>query len=199
MSCAPRSGPLIPWLPQCRGCSLRCKMVESIRRTILRGVAGESTLLDRCLHLPWFWSVRDIPEAVEHARLHWDHHGGCWIRPVGACTGSAWEVFCLPSAGQGTCNDGPLLQISPSHLSLRWNSLSWFVYRLGQTVSVTMLAFVLSATANPAGKKRGTGLGTGIWGRISPVQGQHMVLSRLLGEMGKELRVPGGIMQTSRR
>jgi hypothetical protein len=26
-----------------------------------------------------------------------------------------------------------------------------------------------------------------------------MVLSRLLGEMGKELRVPGGIMQTSRR
>jgi hypothetical protein len=62
-----------------------------------------------------------------------------------------------------------------------------------------MLTFVLPATANPADKKRRKRFGTGIWGRISPIQGQHMVLSRLLGEMGKELRVPGGIMQTSRR
>jgi hypothetical protein len=57
-----------------------------------------------------------------------------------------------------------------------------------------MLTFVLPASANPAGKKRGEGLGTGIWGRISPVQGQHMVLNRPLGEIGKERRVPGGIM-----
>jgi hypothetical protein len=62
-----------------------------------------------------------------------------------------------------------------------------------------MLTFVLPTIANPAGKKRGEGLGAGIWGRILPVQGQHMVLNRFLGEMGKELRVPGGIMQTSGR
>ena len=178
MLCAPRLRSLTGTLPQCGDCPLRYKMVETTGRTILRGVALENTLLDRCLHLPCFCGVRGVPRALEHSIPHRARDGNCWVRLVNACKGSARAVFQHSGPGQNAGDDRSLLQIPSSHLSLPWNSLSWFVYRLGQTHPVTMLSSDLSP-ANPAGKKRGEGLGTGIWRRISPVQRRDMVLSRL--------------------
>ena len=45
------------------------------------------------LLLPWFWSVRGVPGAVEHSIPHWDGDGSRWYRLMRARKGSTGAVF----------------------------------------------------------------------------------------------------------